>query len=74
MIDIFLNNQLNFGNLTLCLWKKLTWGLTYFDQFIFRLFNSLRTPFWVNCNFTHGGERAVPSVGISVSDSHVEAD
>ena len=29
----FLNKQLNFGNLTLWLWKKMTWGLTYFDQF-----------------------------------------
>ena len=25
---------LNFGILTLRLWKKLAWGLTYFDQFI----------------------------------------
>ena len=30
----FLNKQLNFGNLTLWLCKKVTWGLTYFDEFI----------------------------------------
>ena len=26
--------MLNFENLTLCLWEKMTWGLTYSDQFI----------------------------------------
>ena len=29
----FGNKQLNFGILTLRPWKKLTWGLNYFDQF-----------------------------------------
>ena len=29
----FLNKQLNFGNLTLWLWKKVTWGFSYFGQF-----------------------------------------
>ena len=34
-IDIFeKKQQLNFGNLTLWLYKKVTWGLTYFDEFI----------------------------------------
>ena len=34
----FGNKRLNFGILTLRLWKKITWGLTYFDQFIYSLF------------------------------------
>ena len=32
--EIFLNKQLEFWNLTLRPWKKVTWGLTYFDEFI----------------------------------------
>ena len=31
--DTVVKLELRFGNLTLCLRKKLTWGLTYFDQF-----------------------------------------
>ena len=30
----FGNKWLNFNFITLHLWKKITWGLTYFDQFI----------------------------------------
>ena len=39
--DIFLVKQLNFRNLTLWLWKTVTWGLTYFDQYVFACSNGL---------------------------------
>ena len=39
ILDIF-----EINNKTLCLWKKLTWGLTYFDQFILSM-SSLQTTY-----------------------------